>query len=45
MKFRQAEVGQFGVPALRDQDVLGLDVAVQDARLVRRGETIGHAGQ
>ena len=45
MKFRQPEVGQLGVAALRDQDVLGLDVAVQDAGVVRRGEPIGDTGQ
>ena len=45
VKLRQAEVGQLGVAALRDQDVLGLDVTVQDAGLVRRGEAIGDAGQ
>ena len=43
MKFRQPEIGQLGVAALRDQNVLGLDVAVQNAGLVRRGESIGDA--
>ena len=45
VQFRQAEIGQLGVAALRDQNVLGLDVAVQNAGLVRRGESVGDAGQ
>ena len=45
MQLRQAEVGQLRVAAPRDQDVLGLDVAMQDAGLVRRGQTIGDADQ
>ena len=45
MKFRQPEVGQLRVAALGNQDVLGLDVAVQNAGVVRRGEAVGDAGQ
>ena len=45
VQLRQAEVGQLRVAALRDQNVLGLDVAMQNAGLVRRGEAVGDAGQ
>ena len=36
----QAEVEDLDVPVLRDKDVLGLDVAVDDPLLVRRGEAL-----
>ena len=42
-ELRQAEVRQLRVAGLRDQDVLGLDVTMQDAGLVRRGKTICEA--
>ena len=42
-QLRQAEVRQLRVAALRDQDVLGLDVTMQNAGVVRRGQTIGDA--
>jgi hypothetical protein len=45
LKLGQPEVGQLRVAALRDQNVLGLDVAVQNSGLVRHGEPIGDAGQ
>ncbi len=37
----QAEVEDLGVPVLRDEDVLRLEVAVHDARLVRRLQRLG----
>ena len=36
---RQAEVADQHAAVARDQDVLGLDVAVDDAQLVRRGQS------
>jgi hypothetical protein len=39
VELRQPEVGQFRVAGLRDQDVLGLDVTMQDTGLVRGGKT------
>ena len=42
-ELRQAEVRQLRVAGLRDQDVLGLDVTMQNAGLVRRGKTICEA--
>ena len=41
----QAEVGQLGVAVLRDEDVVRLDVAVDDARSVRGGQAVGDADQ
>ena len=41
LELRQPEVGQLRVAALRDQDVLWLDVAVQNARLMGRGQRVG----
>ena len=40
LDLRKAEVGELGVAALRQQDVARLDVAMEDARLVGRGERI-----
>src|SRR5207247_1180801 len=45
VEFRQAEVRQLGVAALRDQNVRRLDVTVQDAGIVRSGEPVGDADQ
>jgi len=45
LRFREAEVRELGVATLGDQDVVGLDVAMEDARLVRRGERVRDAGQ
>ncbi len=44
-QLREAEVGELRVAVLREQDVLGLDVAVQDPGLVCYGDPIGHADQ
>jgi hypothetical protein len=44
-KLRQAEVDQLGVAVSGHQNVHGLDVPVQDARLMRGSQTVGHAGQ
>jgi len=44
-QLRQAEVGQFGVAILRDENVLGFDVPVDETRRVRRGQAIAHADQ
>ena len=40
-QFGQAEVEEFGVAVPRDHDVVGLDVAVEDARVVGLGQTLG----
>ena len=43
---RDTEVGHHRAAALRvDQDVVGLDVAVDDAALVGVGERVGHVAQ
>ena len=44
-EFRQTEISQLGVAAPRDKDVLRLDVAVEDARLVRERQPVADAGQ
>ena len=41
----QAEVGELGVAVLRDEDVVGLDVAVQDAGGVRGRQAVGDADE
>ena len=41
---RQAEIGDLHVPAVVDQDVLGLDVAVDDAHAVRRCQSVQRLG-
>jgi hypothetical protein len=38
----QAEICQLRVAALRHEDVAGLDVAMQDARCMRRGESVSN---
>ena len=43
--FAEPEVGQLRIAVLGNQDVGGLDVAVQNPGSVRRGETVRHAGQ
>src|SRR5262245_58571595 len=45
VQLRQAEVRQLPVAALRDQDVLGLDVTMQDAGVVRGSRTISRANE
>ena len=45
LEFCQAEIGQLGVTARGDQDVIGLDIAVQNAGLMRGRQTIRDAGQ
>ena len=44
-QLREAEVRELGIAACGDQDVVGLDVAVQDPDRMRRGEPVGDAGQ
>ena len=44
-QFGQAEVRELRVAVLGDQDVGRLDVAMQNARVVRRGQSIGDARQ
>jgi hypothetical protein len=43
VQLRQPEVGELRVARRGDQDVFGLDVAVQDAGAVRGGEAVGDA--
>ena len=45
IQLRETEVGELGVAALGDQNVFRLDVAMQDARRMRDGQTVGHADQ
>ena len=45
MEFRQSKVGQLRVAAFGNQNVLGLDVAVENAGLMGGREPIGDAGQ
>jgi len=45
LELGQPEVGQFGVAAGGEQDVLGLHVAVEDAGVMGRGQRIREAGQ
>ena len=45
LEFGQSEIRQFGVTARGDQDVIGLDIAVQNTGLMGGGQTIGDAGQ
>ena len=42
-QLREAEVCQLGIAARGDQDVVGLDVAMQDPGCMRRGEPVGDA--
>jgi Major Facilitator Superfamily len=42
-ELRQAEVGELRVAASGDQNVVGLDVSVQDAGLMGRGECISYS--
>src|SRR5687767_6908391 len=41
----QTEVRQLGVPVLRDEDVVRLDVPMNDPRLMGRGKAIGDADE
>ena len=45
VQLRQSKVGQLRVATLRDQNVLGLDIAMQNAGLMRCGEAVRDAGQ
>ena len=44
-EFGQTEIRQLGVPARGDQDVIGLDIAVQNPGLMGSGQTIRHSGE
>jgi hypothetical protein len=44
-QFGQAKVGEFRITAPGDQDILRLDIAMQDPGLMRRGESVGDAGE
>ena len=44
-EFGETEVGELGVTVLRDQDVGGLDIAMQDASSMRGGQSVRDAGQ
>ena len=44
-QLRETEVCELGIAACGQQDVVGLDVAVQDPDRMRRGEPVGNAGQ
>jgi len=44
-EFRQPEIGQLGIAAGCNQDVIGLDIAVQDTGLMGGCQAIGDTGQ
>ena len=44
-ELRQPEICELGIAVFRDQDVLWLDVAMQNARVVSRHERVGDAGE
>ena len=44
-EFGEAEIGELGVAVLRDQNVLGFDVPVHDASVVRGGKAVRDAGE
>ena len=42
VQFRQAEIEHLDAVVLRDHDVVGLEIAMEDAPIVRRGQPFGH---